>query len=291
MIQATPDKPKQRTLASPARVEGRGLFSGAAVTATVRPAAADTGVVFRRTDLPGAPEIPARIDFVTPRPRRTALETEGASVEMVEHCLSALAGLHIDNAYIDVDGPEIPAGDGSASLFIDAIDNAGIAELDVLVQPLVVTEPITVREGDATLAALPCEGAHPEMVYVMDYGERSFLGRQSHTYTLSADEYRREIAPARTFGFAEEIPALLERGLARGLGPETALVLGPSGYEGAARFADEPARHKLLDCIGDLYLTGIPIRALNVVAERTGHRAHVEAAKLLAEAVTVVREA
>ncbi len=283
MIQAPPDKPKQRTPASPARVEGRGLFSGAAVTATVRPASADTGVVFRRTDLPGAPEIPARIDFVTPRPRRTALETEGASVEMVEHCLSALAGLHIDNAYIDVDGPEIPAGDGSASLFIDAIDNAGITELDVLVQPLVVTEPITVREGDATLAALPCEGANPEMVYVMDYGERSFLGRQSHTYTLNADEYRREIAPARTFSTHAEAKAAWERGLFRHLTAKDMLVIGEAGpIENELRFPDEPVRHKMLDLVGDLSLVGQPIHA-RIVAIRSGHALNHQLARELVE--------
>lgn len=283
MLPTPPAKPRQRTLKSPARVEGVGLFSGAAVSATVRPAGPGTGVVFRRVDLPGAPEIPARIEFVAPRPRRTALEADGVSVEMVEHCLSALAGMRVDNACIDVEGPEIPAGDGSASLFVDAVRRAGVVDQDATSDPLVVTEPITLREGEATLAALPCEGAAPEMVYVMDYGERSFLGRQSHTYTLDTEEYIREIAPARTYSTHAEAQAAWDRGMFRHLSTKEMLVIGDAGpIDNELRFPDEPVRHKMLDLIGDISLVGRPVHA-RIVAIRSGHSLNQRLARELVE--------
>ncbi|MCO5296351.1 MAG: UDP-3-O-acyl-N-acetylglucosamine deacetylase [Fimbriimonadaceae bacterium] len=256
--------------------EGLGLHSGVPVRVVVRSSRA--GVVFRW----GQQQVAADPAGVTDTSRCTRL----GEISTVEHLMAAFAGLEITDAEVEVSAPELPALDGAAREYVDGLLAAGVER----VGSLQVEGPfarVFLHEEPLKIAISSGVG---HWRYEFETGDR-WPGRQSFEALDAAAAFPDQIAPARTFGFAEEIPALLERGLARGLGPKTALVLGPSGYEGAARFADEPARHKLLDCIGDLYLTGIPIRALNVVAERTGHRAHVEAAKLLAEAVTVVREA
>ncbi len=264
-------KQKQRTLAGEATISGAGLFSGAPVTATMKPSDDSTGVRFRRVDLPGAPEVPAHVDFVVDRPRRTALQSGEAVVETVEHCMSALAGLGIDNAVVDLDATELPGGDGSARLFVDAIESVGAVEQESFRRPIVVTEPITVGDEGATVAVLPNDAPATDYVYDLDYGMSSSLGRQACAFTLEASAYRDRIASARTYATAEEAKALQDRGMCTHLTPKDILVIGDDGpIENSFRFADEPARHKLLDLVGDIALTGRPLRG-RVVATRSGH--------------------
>lgn len=274
---------QQRTVGAPTKISGRGLFTGQSVTATIHPADADSGISFKRSDLPGGEPIPAHVDHVVSRPRRTALQMGDAVVETVEHCLSGLVGLGVDNALVEVDGPELPAGDGSAMPFVTAIENAGTVEQDAPRRTLVVTEPITIREGDAMIAAFPNGGAGMDVLYDLDYGPSSVIGRQIHAFTLEPESYTEKIAPARTFSTLADAEKLREAGLFTHLTPKEMLVIGESGpIDNAFRFEDEPVRHKLLDLIGDLALVGRPLCG-RVVASRSGHHLNQRMAKALLE--------
>ncbi len=308
----------QRTVASPVVVKGVGLFTGQRSTATIREAPADSGVVFRRVDLPGAPTIPARVENVVDRLRRTALRAptpqhedgdsrSEAVVETVEHCLSALAGLGIDNACIDIDAEEVPIGDGSSQFFVEAIERAGLKDLDAPRRPLVVTEPVTVRSpsgmpdgGEAVIIAAPNESPSLELVYDLDYGGESPLKRQVAAFSLwhespartngsglgrGAERYAREIAPARSFALLSEAEAMRAKGLFSHVSPKDMLVIGDRGpVDNAYRFDDEPVRHKLLDLLGDLALVGRPIQG-RVMASRSGHALNQRLARALVEQV------
>lgn len=271
MVQAVSNQSRQHTIGAATEVRGFGLFTGSPVSVVIRPAPPGTGLVFRRGDLPDTPEIPAAVDFVIDRPRRTSLQRGDASVEMVEHCLSALVGLGVDNAYADVIGPELPVGDGSAAPFVDAIRQAGVVDQGQPRDPLVVREPVTVRDGEATLTALPAEGNESEFLYVLDYGPGSPLGRQVHAFTLTPRDYAEQIAPARTFSTLAEARAMWDRGLFKHLSPKEMLVIDDKGpIENSYRFEGEPARHKLLDMVGDLALVGRPLKG-RFIAVRSGH--------------------
>lgn len=278
----------QHTLKAPATVAGMGLFTGHHSSITITPAAANAGIRFRRTDVPGTPEIPALVDYVVERPRRTTLQTPAASgpatsIECVEHLLSALAGMGVDNALVEVAGPEVPACDGSAQAFVEAIKAAGLLEQSAPRLPLVITEPVTVRDGEAMVAAFPSESGETELMYVLDHGPSSPLPRQIHTFTLSPGVYVEQIAPARTFSLLSEAKAAWERGLFRHLTPKDMLVIGDQGpIENAYRFEGEPVKHKLLDLLGDLSLAGRPILG-RIVAVRSGHALNQRMARALLE--------
>lgn len=277
---------KQHTLAGPVEVHGVGLFTGAAVTATIRPADADTGIVFKRIDLPGRPATPAHIDHVVNRPRRTALRVGEDTIETIEHCLAALAGMAIDNAVVELNGPELPAGDGSAMPFVEPIRRVGHRELAAPRRPLVISESVTVRDGDSTVAALPTEASGLELLYVLDYGERTTVRPQLHSFTLDRARvplFERDIAPARTFSTQVEAEQAQKMGMFSHLTPKDMLVIGTEGpIDNTYRFEDEPARHKLLDLLGDLALVGRPVQG-RVVAVRSGHSLNHSLARELVE--------
>lgn len=261
----------QRTLASSASCRGVGLFSGRDSSVVIRPAPADHGVVFCRVDLPGQPRIPALARHAITAPRRTALRVGDATIELTEHCLSALLGLGIDNALIELDAPELPAGDGSAELFVGPILAAGLVDQPAPRRPLVVTQPITLTDGEATITASPDSGRSAKFGYSLDYGPGAPIPAQSFGFQADPMAYAREVAPARTFSTLDEARAAQAGGLFRHLTPRDMLVLGPDGpVDNVLRFADEPARHKLLDLMGDLALVGRPIRG-RIDAYRSGH--------------------
>lgn len=255
--------------------EGLGLHSGVPVRVVVHPGR--EGIVFRY----GSEEVAADPKSVSDTSRCTRL----GPISTVEHLMAAFAGLQITDAVVEVTAPELPALDGASQEYFEGLSAAGVEAVGTLS----VEGPFARVYVHEDLLKIAISRGTGHWRYDFHTGER-WPGHQWFETADVVAEFGPQIAPARTFGFAEEVPALLERGLARGLGPESALILEADGYAGSPRFVDEPARHKLLDCIGDLYLTGIPLRALNVGAERSGHRAHVEAAKLLAESVTLVRE-
>lgn len=283
---------KQHTLSGPVTVEGYGLFSGVRAKATIRPAPVGAGISFRRTDLPGSKPIPARIENILDRPRRTALAKGDASVEMVEHCLSAFIGMGVDNAIVEVDAPELPAGDGSAKPFTDAFVQAGIVAQDGDRQYLTVREPITIRDGDAMITALPPNpGEATEYVYVLDFGGTSPITRQTYAFTPGRDSYEERIAPARTFSTRADAEAMWQSGMFKHLSPREMLVIGESGpIENAYRFPDEPVRHKLLDLVGDLALVGKRING-RIVALRSGHTLNQRLASRLLEAEKQIEHA
>jgi len=267
------------TLAAPsAELSGVGLHSGAGASVRLLPAPAGTGLVFRRRA--DGQEIPALAANVGDTSRCTRLKLGGFEVQTVEHVLSALSGLGIDDAVIEIDGPEVPALDGSAGPFAALILAAGKREQAALVQPLRLTRPVFVSENGSTLAALPSD--HFAVSVVLDYPKHSYLGTLAAIFDGRTGDYAAQIAPARTFGFLSEIEALRARGLGLGASYDNALVLGETQYEIPLRFPNEPARHKLLDLIGDLALAGRPVCA-EILAVKPGHTLNVRLAQMLAK--------
>ncbi len=289
--------PKQRTLARPVKVSGVGFFTNADVTATFLPAEPDAGIHFVRTDLADRIEIPATIAFAVERHRRTALVRHGASVELTEHVLAALAGLAIDNCVVELTGPEPPGGDGSARHFVDALVDAGIVEQDQFAAVFPVPCAIDVRsnDGSVTLAAKPFsaplagrlsggKGTSSGCVirYELDYGPDPPISPQTAEFTITPELFAREIAGARTFILESEIEALRKLGYGARVTEEDLLVFGKTGVIGnVLRDDNECARHKLLDCIGDFALIGGRI-AGRFQARRSGHAANRELIRKLA---------
>jgi len=274
----------QRTLAGTTAVGGVGFITGAQVLARFHPAPPGTGVVFRRVDLPGSPTVPARTEWVSGTQRRTTLGPADAGVTLVEHVLAALAGSRVDNCVVDLDGPEPPGLDGSAVGFVEAIAGAGIESQSARRPIYTVTEPVIVRAPGATLALHPAPGTDLRVSYRLDYGPGAPLSPQSHTLTVLPASFTRDLAVCRTFLTEAEAAGLRSQGIGRHLTVADLLVFGRTGPIGnTVRFADEPARHKILDLLGDLALCGFDL-AGHVVAYRSGHALNVELARALAAA-------
>jgi len=261
----------QQTIKQDATIAGRGLFTGEPATVTIKPAPTNHGVAFLRTDL-DEPPIPALVANVVKRERRTALEKGKASVDTCEHILSALAGLGVDNALIEIDGPEVPGVDGSAEPFATAIEQAGLQKQDATRKTLKIREPVVAEQDGAVVAAMPSDEGAMQVLYELDYGEHPVLSRQVGLFNLGEGEYTKQIAPSRTFLLEEEAKALRAAGVGTHLEPNDIVVIGDAGPIGgnAFRFDDEPVRHKILDLIGDLYLLGAPIEG-RIIAYRSGH--------------------
>ena len=262
---------RQRTLKSLIRASGVGLHTGQKVRMTLRPAPPETGVVFRRVDLPTPVDIPARADAVGETRLSSCLVRDGAKVYTVEHLMSALGGLGVDNVFVDLDAPEVPIMDGSASPFVLLIQQAGIEQQRAPKRFLRVTHRVEVTDGDKWARLEPYEGYR--LSFSIDFRhpviERS---TQSVVIDFADNAYLKEIARARTFGFMHEVESLRESGLALGGGLENAVVLDEYRVLNAEglRFADEFIRHKLLDAVGDLYLLGKPLLGA-FSAHKSGH--------------------
>jgi len=262
---------RQRTLKSLVSASGVGLHTGLKARMTLRPAPVDTGIVFRRVDLASPVDIPARAEQVGETRMSSCLVREGVKVHTVEHLMSALAGLGVDNAYVDLEGPEVPIMDGSASPFVLLIQQAGIEEQGAAKKFLRVKKSVEVRDGDKWARLDPYDGY--KLSFSIDFKhpviERS---TQSVTVDFAETSYLKEIARARTFGFMHDVEDLRASGLALGGGLDNAVVLDETGVlnAGGLRFADEFIRHKLLDAIGDLYLLGRPLLAA-FSAHKSGH--------------------
>ncbi len=268
---------RQRTLRGPAVFQGVGVHSGTQATLRVLPAPEGHGRVF----LVGGRRLPARVGSVTRTERCTTLGDGQVSVSTVEHVLAAAAGLGLDNLLLEVDGPEIPVVDGSARPFVGGLLEAGLVEQGAEATPLVLEAPVFVVEGRGLALALPSDEAVLECW--VDF-PHPLVGRQVCCFRPDRQDFADELAPARTFGFWEEVQALLARGLARGGDGSNALVIGgPGGFSSPPRFPDEPVRHKTLDLMGDLALLGRPLQA-RVVVLRGGHRLHLELARQILEA-------
>lgn len=248
---------RQRTLRNSIKATGVGLHTGDKVLLTLCPAPVDTGIVFRRTDLNPVAEIPARADLVGETTLSTCLIHGDARVSTVEHLLSAMAGLGVDNAYVDVTAPEIPIMDGSAAPFVFLLQSAGIVEQHAAKKFIRVRKEVTVTDGDKTARFLPLEGF--KISFGIDFDHPVFKHRAATTeIDFSTTSFVREVSRARTFGFVEEIEYLRSKGLARGGSMDNAVVIDDYKVlnHGGLRYDDEFVKHKVLDAIGDLYLLG-----------------------------------
>ncbi len=295
---------KQSTIQKPISVHGVGLHTGKAVTLTFKPAEANHGYRFQRVDLPEQPIIPADVKLVISTNRGTTIKTGDAQVSTIEHVLSALTGLGIDNVLLEIDGPEMPIMDGTSMPFVKALQEAGVAELDAERDYYVVTEPISYKDEVTGTEILALPSDHFEATVMIDFNS-SVLGQQFASLQ-NMEDYVKEIAPCRTFVFIHELEKLLDMGLIKGGDMDNAIVIadrrmeqedldnlakkmGKPGIKVDAEgvlntvklhFQNEPARHKLLDVIGDLALIGKPILG-KIVATKPGHTANIEFAKIL----------
>jgi UDP-3-O-[3-hydroxymyristoyl] N-acetylglucosamine deacetylase len=277
----------QRTLAQPAEVRGIGLLTGSAVQLRFQPAAADSGIVFVRTDLRPAVSIPACVAQVTGTQRKTTLGHLPGQVVLVEHVLAALAGLRIDNCTIEIDGVEPPGLDGSARSFVEALRAAG-SELQPARRAVCgVDAPVTLSANGSTLSLHPAEADELRISYLLDYGGHGPIGRQAHTLTVTPESFTNELAACRTFLFESEAMELRRQGLGLRTTAADLIVLGNRGpIDNHFRYANEPARHKILDILGDLSLLGHDIRG-HVVGYRSGHPLNIELARALAGCTSV----
>jgi UDP-3-O-[3-hydroxymyristoyl] N-acetylglucosamine deacetylase len=269
----------QQTIKSSFELSGVGLHSGTNTRVRVIPAAEAEGRYFVRIDLGDRPIIPAKVEYVSQTTLSTELINEEATVRTVEHLLAALAASGVDNARIEIDGAEVPLMDGSAKTWTDAIASVGITssgDRTTITDRATITEPIWIREGDAFVAALP--SSETRFTYGIDFAY-SAIGNQWHSWNPESESFAMAIAPARTFGFAEQIEQLKNAGLIKGGSLDNALVCSADGWlNPPLRFANEPVRHKLLDLVGDLSLLGVFPQA-HFIAYKASHKLHVQLAK------------
>lgn len=269
---------RQHTLKNPISQTGIGLHSGVEVQVTISPAAVNAGRVFVRSDLPDSPVIPAAVASVKQTLLSTELAVGPATVRTVEHLLAALVGLGIDNVRVEVNGPEMPLLDGSARVWAEALQAAGSEMQADDRTPMTVKAPIWVRDQDAFVVAMPA--AETRLTYGIDF-DLEAIGNQWHSWSPNTQSFTEDIAPARTFGLAHQIQYLRQQGLIKGGSLENALVCDRTGWVNPPlRFENEPARHKLLDLIGDLSLLGsLPVA--HVIAYKASHALHTQLAKAL----------
>jgi UDP-3-O-[3-hydroxymyristoyl] N-acetylglucosamine deacetylase len=260
---------RQRTLKSMIRCRGTALHGGGQVTMTFHPAEPNTGILFRRSDRGGG-MLRAHWRSVRESVLCTSIDDgEGLTVATIEHVMAALSGLEIDNCVIELDGPEVPAMDGSAAPFVFLFECAGIVEQDAPRRAIEILKPV--RVGDERRSAMLMPGDGFSVTFAIDFAATA-IRRQNIRVTLDPETFKRDVAPARTFGFVEDVNALRAAGLARGGSMANAIVIGEGRVLNAEglRFSDEFVRHKVLDAIGDLYLAGAPIIG-HFSGVRSGH--------------------
>lgn len=281
----------QRTLARPATVRGVGFLTGADVTLTFLPAAENTGIAFQRMDIAHSEPIPALLEFVVPRQRRTAISRLGATVEMTEHVMAALAGLQIDNCLVQLNAPEPPGGDGSSLHFVQALLDAEIVEQSAPRETIAVTQEACVRPGaeqSAQVNAGPILRRSLVITYELDYGPRSPIKPQLLTFEFSPETFITNLAFARTFVLEAEAQALKAQGYGSRLTPRDLLIFGADGpIDNSLRCHDECVRHKILDCLGDFALLGCDIHG-HFRAYRSGHSLNHDICRAVAKSAIPV---
>ena len=276
-------------------VSGFGYWNNKDVSVTFHPAEARSGITFVRTDLDTPVRIKADVDYRIESPRRTVLNHNGTNVEMIEHIMSALAGLQIDNCEVHCDGPEMPGCDGSSLPFAEALKSVGIQQQDALRPCLVVTENTRINDDDdGWIEARPLgkkdkPGMH--LQYRLDYGINHIIGRQSFRCTLGPELYLEQIAPSRTYLLKEEADWMRDQGLGlRATYKDLLVFADPEGViDNELRFEDECVRHKVLDMIGDLALSGFDLIG-NFVAYRSGHRLNAMLVKAILSEGQIIDE-
>lgn len=259
----------QRTLKKSVSISGIGLHTGKEIHITLRPAVADTGIFFERVDLPGAPSVKAVCDYVSDTRLATTIKRGDASVSTVEHLMAAFALMRVDNAIVEIDGPEVPIMDGSALYFVEKIRDAGTVEQEGIRRYMIVTKPVEVENRDSTAMVYP--SVESRISCSVDFNHQA-LDAQTFSISLLNPGIEEEISEARTFGFLKDVEMLKASGLALGGSRENAIVIDENGVmnEEGLRYPDELVRHKVLDSLGDLYLIGAPLIG-HFVAHKGGH--------------------
>lgn len=299
---------KQTTVAQSVSISGKGLHTGKEVTLTFKPAKSDTGFVFKRVDLDGEPEVPALAKWVNKTKRSTVLECNGVEIQTSEHVLAALTGLDYDNVLIELNATEPPIMDGSARFFIEALERAGVKELDADREVYIVTEPIHYKDAETGSEVIILPSDQYEVQVMVDFGTKILGTQNASLYQIS--DFKEEIADARTFSFLHDIEMLLDQGLIRGGDLNNAIVYVDTELSEPTleklkkafnkedisvtthgilnnlelKYPNEAARHKLLDVIGDLALIGTKIRG-RVIACKPGHFVNTEFAKVMSKRI------
>ncbi|ACL70506.1 UDP-3-O-acyl-N-acetylglucosamine deacetylase [Halothermothrix orenii] len=268
----------QQTIEKPVKASGTALHTGKEVNVRFLPAGEDTGVVFKRVDLPDNPEIKAEPWQVVSTRRCTSIglskDSDSPKVHTIEHLMAALWALEIDNVIVEIDAPETPVMDGSALPYLKLLKKAGIRELSSPRKIWVIDEPVWVKRGHMYMVILPYDGF--KISYTLDY-DHKVIGTQFFEFDKGENSFEEEIAPARTFGFEREVEALHRRGLALGGSLENAVLIGDEDTVNPLRFSNEFVRHKILDVIGDMALNGFV--SGHIITVRSGHSLHVELAQ------------
>jgi UDP-3-O-[3-hydroxymyristoyl] N-acetylglucosamine deacetylase/3-hydroxyacyl-[acyl-carrier-protein] dehydratase len=265
-------------------MRGRGLFGGKEVKVVFRPAPADSGITFVRTDGPEPVRISAVASNLAERSRRTTIKKGSVSIETIEHCMAAVSALEIDNMIIEVNGPELPAPDCSCAEYFKTLKRTGLIEQNISRKEYVIRKPITIAAGDTCIYALPYSNDGLSLTYDLDYGGHTGIGRQIFSCQLTPESFERHLAPARTFLLEAEAKQFQARGMGTHIGPRDLLVINSDGpIKNSYRFPNECVRHKLADLVGDLALVGRALKG-RVVAYKSGHALNQQLARKLYEA-------
>jgi len=274
----------QKTIKGEGRIAGKGLFGGKEAKVVFRPASADSGVVFVRIDVPEAVRISAVAPNLAERSRRTTIKKGPVSIETVEHCLAAINALGIDNLIVEVDGPELPAPDYSSAEYFKVLKRAGLVEQAEKRKEFVISEPVSITAGDASIYALPYADGGLNITYDLNYTGYPGIGRQIFSCRLAPESFEKNLAPARTFLFEAEAKQFQARGMGAHVGPRDVLVIGSNGpIKNSYRFPNECVRHKIVDLIGDLALVGRGVSG-RIVAYKSGHALNQRLVRRLYEA-------
>ncbi|MBA7482052.1 UDP-3-O-acyl-N-acetylglucosamine deacetylase [subsurface metagenome] len=273
----------QKTIKSEVRISGKGMFGGEEAKVVFRPCPANAGVVFVRTDTQEPVRIGAVASNLAERSRRTTIKKGSVSIETIEHCLAAISALEIDNLVVEVAGPEMPAADCSSAEYFKVLKRPGLVEQQSKCREFVITEPVSISAGDASIYALPYAGDGLIITYDLDYGGHTGIKRQIFSCRVTPESFEKNLAPARTFLLEAEAKQFQARGLGRHLSPRDILVIDSDGpIKNSYRFDDECARHKIVDLIGDLALVGRAVSG-RVVAYKSGHALNQQLVRKLYE--------
>lgn len=276
---------KQKTLKQSTSFSGIGIHTGKEVRLRFCPAKEGTGIVFRRIDIPSKPIIPATVEYVQDISRSTTIGIKDVRIHTVEHVLSAIKAYSIDNLCIEISSIEPPVGNGSSDVFVEMIEKVGVDEQELTVPIVKIQQPVYWSEGDIHLVALPYSGYR--ISYTLSYPESPFLLGQFYSVLINEENFKREIAPCRTFSLYKEISFLIDKGLIKGGSLDNAVVIKDDVIfsKGGLFFPNEMARHKILDLIGDLALIGFDFHA-HVIAIRSGHASNFAFAQRLLTHIT-----
>ena len=270
----------QKTIDKPVNCKGIGLHSGKEITLTLKPARANSGIRFKRTDLPGRKLIPAYMNRVVDTTLAMTISENDISISTTEHLLAAINGLTIDNIVIELDGPEVPIMDGSAAPFVDLLIQAGTRQLKSYKRLVKITREISFRDGDRFIRIFPYDGF--KVTAEIDFAHDT-INRQVHSVSVTPNKFIKEIAQARTFGFVDDVEKLQKNGLALGASLDNAVGIDKNGVlnKEGLRYRDEFVRHKIVDIMGDMALLGCPILG-HIVAYKSGHGQHLKLMEAIA---------